>query len=122
MTTIWPNKQCNLTSTTWLLKKNFWQVVANKKSLLTQNLTLHEFKFSIKKVYFLKLENYMPGYYKGNMLLAVSKDECVKNQMRLVPNTSIWSFLNHLQFINVCKIKGMGIIWHSILYIYLLIL
>ena len=27
--------------------KNFWQVVANKKPLLTQNLTLHEFKFSI---------------------------------------------------------------------------
>ena len=69
--------------------KNFWQVVANKKSLLTQNLTLHEFKFSIKKAYFLKLQNAITGYHKGNMLLAVSKSECIKNQMKLVPHTSI---------------------------------
>ena len=39
--------------------KKVWQVVANKKPLLTQNLTSHEFKFSIKKAYFLKLKNFV---------------------------------------------------------------
>ena len=52
----------------------------------------------------------------GNMLLPVFKNECVKNQMKLVPNTSTSNFLNHLQFTNVSKIKVVGIIWHLILY------
>ena len=39
--------------------KNFWLEVANKKSSSTLNLPLHEFKFPVKKAYFLRLQNFV---------------------------------------------------------------
>ena len=54
---------------------------------------------------------YIPGYYTGNMLFAVFKNECLENHIKLVPSTSTSNFLNNLQFTNVSKIKGMGMIW-----------
>ena len=39
--------------------KNFWLEIANKKPSSTPNLPLQEFKFHIKKAYFLRLQNFV---------------------------------------------------------------
>ena len=69
--------------------KNFWLEVASKKPSSTQNLPLHKLKFSIKKVYFLQPQNFVSQATTQGicMLFAVLKNECVKNHMKLVPNT-----------------------------------
>ena len=43
------------------------------------------------------------------------EEQCTKNHMKLVLNTSTWHFLNHLQFINVGKIKVMDLTWALVL-------
>ena len=92
--------------------KSIWLEVANEITLFTQNLLLHELQFPVKKANFFTTTKFcIPGYYTGNMLLAVSKSQWVENQMKLVLNISTWNFLNHLQFGNVSKIKVMGVIW-----------
>ena len=60
--------------------KNFQLEVANTKPLVVQSLTLHKFKFLVKKAYFLQLQNFVSlataqGMY---VLFAVSKNVCVK--------------------------------------------
>ena len=45
------------------------------------------------------------------MMFAVSKNDCLENHMKLVLSTLICNFLNHLQFSNMSKIRGMGLIW-----------
>ena len=39
--------------------KNFWLEVANKIPLSTQSLALHALTFPVKKVYFLRLQNFV---------------------------------------------------------------
>ena len=39
--------------------KNFWLEVANKKPSSRLNLPLHEFKFPVKKAYFLQLQHFV---------------------------------------------------------------
>ena len=56
--------------------KNVWLEVENKKRLSTQNLQLHELKFSVKKAFFYnhKIFYVYPRlYYTGNMLFAMLK-------------------------------------------------
>ena len=60
--------------------KNFQVEVANTKPLLAQSLTLHKYKFLVKKAYFLQLQNSVSlataqGMY---VLFAVSKNIIMK--------------------------------------------
>ena len=60
--------------------KNFQLEVANTKPLLAQSLTLHKYKFLVRKAYFLQLQNFVSlataqGMY---VLFAVSKNIIMK--------------------------------------------
>ena len=69
--------------------ENFRLKIANKKSLSRQRLPLHELKRPFKKTYFFTITKFcIPGYYTGNMLLAVLKNDQTENHMKLILNTS----------------------------------
>ena len=114
MLKLWTNNHDQTSNFIWLSQRGFWLEVANKKSLAPQNLSLLKVKFPLKKAYFFTTTKFcIPGrkyvvYNIGNMLFAVLKNKLIKNHIKLVLKT--WYFLNHLQFTNVSKIKGIIVI------------
>ena len=90
--------------------ENFRLEVSNRKSLFTKPAIVRIEISRWEGMIFYECKILYPKLLHSENFVSC-EEQCTKNHMKLVLNTSTWHFLNYLQFTNVGKIKAMDVTW-----------